>query len=144
MKFKCKFNLTITILASVLMVASLVGVITNVIFITNNPSYALKIVSHTILALLCLAILVVGTMTLLIYNYKIENGFLVKRVGVFKEVIDLSKAVSIRKYSDLKNLVLYDEKSYAIITINEYDFDKFISSIREVNASIRYEIKTKD
>jgi hypothetical protein len=126
------------------MVASLVGVITNVIFITNNFSYALKIVSHTILALLCLAILVVGTMTLLIYNYKIENGFLVKRVGVFKEVIDLSKVVSICKYSDLKNLVLYDEKSYAIITINEYDFDKFVSSIREVNASIRYEIKTKD
>ena len=144
MKFKFKFNLTITILATALMVASLVGVITNVIFITNNFSYALKIVSHTILALLCLAILVVGTMTLLIYNYKIENGFLVKRVGVFKEVIDLSKAVSICQYSDLKNLVLYDEKSYAIITINEYDFDKFVSSIREVNASIRYEIKTKD
>ena len=142
MKFKCKFNLPITILIAVLSVASLVGVITNVIMIFNNLYYPLKIVLHAILALCCIVIVVIGVMTILVYYYKIDNGLLIKRAGIFRETIDLSKVLYVCKYTDLNNIILYDEKSFALISINEYDFDRFISAVREVNSNIQYEIKT--
>lgn len=142
MKFKCKFNLPITILIAVLSVASLVGVITNVIMIFNNLYYPLKIVLHAILALCCIVIVVIGVMTILVYYYKIDNGLLIRRAGIFRETIDLSKVLYVCKYTDLNNIILYDEKSFALISINEYDFDKFVSAVREVNSNIQYEIKT--
>ena len=141
-KFKFKFNGLVWGLLALCILASIGGLIWNVITLIDAIKRADKIVVNGLItgfnALLALLVISVTTYS----RYVVKDGKLYTRFGIIFNKVDLKKIVQFTHFKKSNKLVAYFKSAeYTVIVISPEEFEDFILTVRKINPEIIYDSK---
>lgn len=145
-KFTFKYTKVLWLLTIALLLIALAGLAFNIYYLVQFWSAGISnLISYFLLILINLTLLVFCGGLMFFRNYTISKEHLFTRFGILKFKVKLLDITEVIIYENLKKLVVYfADAKYTVIIIDQADFDKFASALKENNPAIFITKKSQD
>ena len=136
--YRIKQPVYITVIFIAMIVLSLAVTIYDGYYIHKRRIDGFDSLSLWITVILCILIIIAAAISLIFSNYKIRNGYIVKRTGFFVEKIEIKDITEVKKFKMQNALVVYSGEEYSVISINPALYDDFVDELIDKNKNISY------